>query len=89
MQYNKWAVDRDAAKGSPATTTREENRSVAHHALDALQSEFAGCVTGQPRIGKNRGYMTYAIQTLLHRGVAVLYVGYKSNKMLMFLRRRR
>eukprot|EP00178_Gracilaria_changii_P022651 TRINITY_DN674_c0_g2_i1.p1 TRINITY_DN674_c0_g2~~TRINITY_DN674_c0_g2_i1.p1 ORF type:complete len:318 (+),score=35.79 TRINITY_DN674_c0_g2_i1:683-1636(+) len=84
-QYNKWSLDRDAAKGLPVTITREESRSVAHHALDALRNEFAVCVTRQPGIGKTRGSMMYAIQTLLHRGAAVLYVGYKSKGMLLFL----
>eukprot|EP00177_Eucheuma_denticulatum_P002706 GFKZ01004864.1.p4 GENE.GFKZ01004864.1~~GFKZ01004864.1.p4 ORF type:complete len:117 (+),score=18.35 GFKZ01004864.1:1905-2255(+) len=62
VQHNVMALDRDAAKGSLATITREESRSVVHHALDALRSEFAVAVTGQPGIGKTRGSMMYAIQ---------------------------
>lgn len=84
-QQNKLSIDRDGSEGSPVTITREESRSVVHHALDALQSRYAVCVTGQPGIGKTRGSMMYAIQTLLHRQAAVLYVGYKSRKMLLFL----
>ena len=85
VQYNKYGLDRDAAKVLPATIIREESRSIVHYALDALRSEFAVCVTGHPGIGKTRGCMMYAIQCLLHRKAAVLYVGNKSDKMLLFL----
>lgn len=84
-QEIKYGLDRDAVRGSPVTITREESRGVVEHALDVLKSHFAVCVTGQPGIGKTRGCMMYAIQALLYQRAAVLYVGYKSKKMLLFL----
>ena len=55
VQYNGWALDRNGMESSSGTITREESRSVVHHSLDALRSEFASAVAGQPVIGKTRG----------------------------------
>lgn len=87
VQHNVMSLDRDGQKNSPNTIIREESRNVVKHALDALKHTDAVAVTGQPGIGKTRGCMMYALQTLLHRRAAVLYVGYKSGKMLLFLPR--
>lgn len=76
-QCNEYSLDRDAQKGSPTTITREESRSVVTHALDAMKSNFAVCITGQPGIGKKGGCMMYDIQDLINQGGAGLYFGYK------------
>ncbi|PXF44624.1 hypothetical protein BWQ96_05619 [Gracilariopsis chorda] len=81
------ALDRGSERGLPVVITREESRSCVHHALDALQNEFSVAVTGQSSLGKTRGSMMYAMQTLLYRKSAVLYIGYKSEKMMLFLPR--
>lgn len=72
-------------EGKTASITTEERLSCVYHALDALQNIFRVAVTGQPGIAKTRGSMMYAIQCLLHRQAAVLYVGCKTEKMLLFL----
>lgn len=85
VQRNKHGIDTDATVNNPVTITREESRSVVYHALDALEEHSNVCVTGQPGIGKTRGCMMYAMQALLYQGAALLYVGYKSKRMLLFL----
>lgn len=85
VQRNEYGIDRDSNENSPVTITRQESRSAVKHALDALQTRFAVCVTGQTGIGKTRGCMMHAIQALLFQAAAVLYVGYKSQEILLFL----
>lgn len=85
VQNTPYALNSDAEKYIPATITRRGSRSVVEHALSALESEFRVCVTGQPRIGKTRGPMMYALQKLLHLKAAVMYVGYKSIEAVLFL----
>lgn len=65
----------------------EKNRTVVHYAFGALQSRCAVAVTGQPSIGKTWGWIMYAIKNLPYRQAAVLYLGYKSKKMFLFLPR--
>jgi len=73
VQRNKLCLDTDSEEGNPATITREESRNVVNHSLDALGEENRVCVTGQPGIGKTRGCMMYAMQSLLNVRAAVLY----------------
>lgn len=79
------SLDGDAQKGLSASTTREESRCVVNHALEALKTELAFCVTGEPGIRKICCCIMYVILALLHRGTAVLYVVYRPKKMLIFL----
>lgn len=87
MQYGVHALDNDAEEGKTATVTRDESRICVYHGLDSLRNRRRVAVTGQPGIDKTRRSMMYAIQTLLYRNAAVLYVGYKSRDRILFLPR--
>jgi hypothetical protein len=85
VQSNTLGIDADS-RLHPQTNTTPEIRYFAKLCIETVVSQTSLVLgTGQPGIGKTRGVLAYTLQELLHRGEAVMRVGYKQDCLYLFL----